>query len=835
MQNHANKDAITALYNTGNYSCAYHVIINDVDYPEDQFYSIKTSHSLLDSNSGASVGNVIAKQIIIEMKKPSETIPKMAKIQPFIVMTNTADTSESYEIPKGVFYIDTRELDKQSGKLTLTGYDKILMLDQDYISSYTEATRASMIVFDIIKKTRLGFNSSFVYSPDAAANAQKVQFTAGTYTMREVLGFCAGMGLGNYILSDDGTESLRFVPLWGSLTTRVDYGSHNIGGRASAYEVGESLTYDGIRATYDDNHSTYPVECTNPFEVSFPDMSAMVIKNAYNRIKDWTYKTCSLTSAKINPLAELGDYITVTKDGVSEQFQIFNADANYQRLFNIDMNNAEASEVEHEYSAYESKEKKEWVRRLRSTAAEFSVKTNEITAKVTENTTNITTNSENISANSTNITKNTEDIETNKQSISDTASKLSELSVTVDGVSAKVTQTQEIIEGEIAENIIPYPYYSDAKTLNGITWSYNLDGSINVSGTATGAVTISMNAVSAKDSTGVQGGIGTYYAHSGLPATGIAQFCFGVRKDSETSWHFYGTSVQDGKLTLNIDEPCNWQIYYYIKSGTTIDGTVVLRPALYKDVDTDTWKSPVQNIASQFKIQSGLISSKVSLTDYTGNTVVSKINQSATTVQISANKVNLSGYVTITSLAGSGTTTIDGSNIKTGTIAAERLELTDYVTVTDLKTKGSTVINGSNITTGTINADLITTGTISADRINGGTFRIGGTSNGYGTLNLYDSENKLGMSIDNFGRSYYDSGTLIANEYVHKHSGNVVYEMSAVGSGKIDGYELNFGTGVMGCYYHSNGVQKPWWEIFIDSKGAHINLYDASGNVRAYL
>lgn len=827
MQNHTSKDAITALYNSGNYSCSYHVKINDVDYAEDQFFSIKTSHSLLDSGSGASVGNVISKQITIEMKNPSETIPKMAKIQPFVTLTNTEDTTESYEIPKGVFYIDTREINKQSGKLTLTGYDKILMLDQDYVSSYTEATYLRNIVDDIRKKAGLGASANR-YPIDTPVQNAKIQFTAGTYTMREVLGFCAGMGLGNYVLSDDGTEALRFVPLWGEVTTRTDYGSHDIGGRASAYEVGESLTYDGIHVTYDDNELLYPTTSVSPFEASYPDMLNTVANTVYKHIKDWTYKTCSLTGAKINPLAELGDYITVTKDGTSETFQIFNADANYQRLFNVDINNTEASEVEHEYSSYTSKEKKEWVRRLKSTAAEFTVKTNAITAKVTENTTNITTNSENISTNSTNISKNTEDIETNAQSISDTASKLSELSVTVDGVSAKVTQTQETIEGEVAENIIPYPYYSAAKTDNGITYSYNLDGSINVSGTATSSVWI-YPAYSA------QGGIGTYYAHGGSPVENIS-FTFAMKGDNEDSWHYYGTSVKDGYLKVETDNPITWRMYYYIKSGTAIDGTIVLRPALYKDINSNTWKSPVQNVASQFKVQSGLISSKVSLTDFTGNTVVSKINQSATTVQIAASKVNLSGYVTITDLAASGTTTINGANIKTGTISADRLELSDYVTITDLKTGGSTVINGSNITTGTINANLITSGTLSADRIEGGTFKIGGSDDKYGVLNLYDSNNQLGMKIDNFGRSYYDSGTLIVSEYVHKHSGNIIHEINAT-SGKIAEYNLNFGTGTIGCYHNSNGVRIPWWEIYISSSdnAVHLNLYDSSGSIRAYL
>ena len=52
------------------------------------------------------------------------------------------------------------------------------------------------------------------------------------------------------------------------------------------------------------------------------------------------------------------------------------------------------------------------------------------------------------------------------------------------------------------------------------------------------------------------------------------------------------------------------------------------------------------NVQSEFSIQASEIASKVSETDFNGNTVVSKINQNATTVAIEASKINLNGAVT---------------------------------------------------------------------------------------------------------------------------------------------------------------------------------------------
>lgn len=62
---------------------------------------------------------------------------------------------------------------------------------------------------------------------------------------------------------------------------------------------------------------------------------------------------------------------------------------------------------------------------------------------------------------------------------------------------------------------------------------------------------------------------------------------------------------------------------------------------------------------SQFKVASDLISSKVSQTDYTGNSIASLINQTVTTVAIQASKINLVGAVTFNSLDNSTQNTIN--------------------------------------------------------------------------------------------------------------------------------------------------------------------------------
>ena len=76
------------------------------------------------------------------------------------------------------------------------------------------------------------------------------------------------------------------------------------------------------------------------------------------------------------------------------------------------------------------------------------------------------------------------------------------------------------------------------------------------------------------------------------------------------------------------------------------------------------------------KITPQAITSTVA-SNLTGNQIASIINQSATTVTISAQKLDLTGYITATSLSTAGATTINGANITTGTISADRIDTTN--------------------------------------------------------------------------------------------------------------------------------------------------------------
>lgn len=130
---------------------------------------------------------------------------------------------------------------------------------------------------------------------------------------------------------------------------------------------------------------------------------------------------------------------------------------------------------------------------------------------------------------------------------------------------------------------------------------------------------------------------------------------------------------------------------------------------------TYSTKQELTTAKSEIKQTTDSITSTVSK-KVGNNEVISKINQSAETVTINANKVNLSGYVTVSNLKTAGKTTINGSNITTGTIDASKATITN--------------INASNIKSGTISGRAISGGSITGTTItNGNNFKVDANGN----------------------------------------------------------------------------------------------------------
>ena len=99
--------------------------IDDAAYRENTIFSLRTSHRLF-KDDYPTVGSAVAGEIDVEMVDPAISIPKMAKVRPYVRATDGARYSEW--LPRGVFYVDTREVTRNSNGLdvlTIHGYDDI--------------------------------------------------------------------------------------------------------------------------------------------------------------------------------------------------------------------------------------------------------------------------------------------------------------------------------------------------------------------------------------------------------------------------------------------------------------------------------------------------------------------------------------------------------------------------------------------------------------------------------------------------------------------------------------------------------------------------------------
>lgn len=222
-------------------------------YETPDIFSISTSTRLFDGSP--KIGSAVAAEIDVEMVMPTNDIPTIACLRPYIRAVGMApkttgvtvdgerltcdgstvsgenitfpigevagenlifpaDTEEYLEsewIPQGVFYIDTRQVTQNSDGLdvlTIHGYDAMLKAEADYSSN--------MAVGD-------GYDTAYVRAIadeigvavddrtwEIMGDGNIIPFPIG-YSMREILGYIAALYVGSFIMTDEG--KLRLISL----------------------------------------------------------------------------------------------------------------------------------------------------------------------------------------------------------------------------------------------------------------------------------------------------------------------------------------------------------------------------------------------------------------------------------------------------------------------------------------------------------------------------------------------------------------------------------------------------------------------------------------------
>lgn len=145
----------------------------------------------------------------------------------------------------------------------------------------------------------------------------------------------------------------------------------------------------------------------------------------------------------------------------------------------------------------------------------------------------------------------------------------------------------------------------------------------------------------------------------------------------------------------------------------TKDGIINIVGSYYAtDSDLSDAKTRIAEAESTIAQHTTDIALTVKEADVTGDYLIGKINLSSTTASISAEHIDLTGYVTLTDLSTAGQTTIDGANITTGLISADRIDvnglfakdITATGTITGAKLVGATGSFSGNVTATTLKA-----------------------------------------------------------------------------------------------------------------------------------
>ena len=173
-------------------------IIAGTTYTQAKIVSATIRAALFDK--AATIGNAPAKELNLVLRNYG-SIPRMAQIQ--VQFRLNDGTTQSEWLPKGTFYIDTR--DEGNGIISITAYDAMLKADQNYTTSGNQGGWPKtdlQVVQNICSRIGVTLDSRTQAILTGGYQIQYPGFGEDAYTMRELLQFIAQMYAGNFWIND---------------------------------------------------------------------------------------------------------------------------------------------------------------------------------------------------------------------------------------------------------------------------------------------------------------------------------------------------------------------------------------------------------------------------------------------------------------------------------------------------------------------------------------------------------------------------------------------------------------------------------------------------------
>lgn len=606
------------------------VLIDGKEYAAQDIVSCEIERNLLENT--AEVGNATAAVLTLEISQRA-AIPKRARIEvKYRLALNDARTDY---IPKGIFWINTRE--KAGRYLKLTCYDAMLMTQQDYLSDVTAddwpkqetdcvAEIARRIGTEIDLRTKIGTGDN-----------HRVSMPVGR-TMREVLEQIAAANGGNWCITPAGR--LLLVPFAGT--------GDALPAVSGVPDCGAVQSITGVRVVRNDTDTPLlaGTETGTVLEVENESGTQALADELAQKLVGLLYAPYTCGQRYIDPAAEAGDKITIGGTAcVAYNIKESLGPSHYADLEAPE----EAGELEEEYPYQTATERvKKQLGTVTTSVAEIRKDQESITAEVS---------------------KTKKDIAEQLKSYSTTKETKSLIDQKADSIKLEVSETYVT-----SDDLGDYAKKSDINVaFNGITlkveqkraWENQLDGSdwTGKVGVTTGSGT----------SIGITGNNSTEsQASLYVPSSKLAYF-----QDMTARIKFQYkivNAISGGQCQVVL-----WQSYKtegstgaYVKRFTTSTTDKAAVTAGWVNASVDLKLKA--DLPTKLQLTVYIVKGATGRIDFQNVQIqvqrdgASVISLNRDGVEISSDTINITGFVKFSDLEETGATTINGSNITTGKI-----------------------------------------------------------------------------------------------------------------------------------------------------------------------
>lgn len=362
--------------------------INNVLYGKEDLYGAETSVNVLTNNKPGVGGTVSNTYTVTILPKNGVNIPRGATVS--LEARLVTDDEESEWIPKGTFYIDSRETTSDGLQTKLYCYDAFLKAEQTYPNVGTETwpKTESTVVATILSLMGITLDSR------TTLQNYNVEYP-GDLTCREILGYIAAANGGNWTITDenklrlvsivpdleilarDNSTALQFgnavLLAYGAVTENDILRDENdriivfgdglgVGRNVELYhDLGSLDAFSKVIVWWSDEDAFEAgTDGGAVLELDCPWATQAMANNLLSLVEGMTYHAYDVQKAALTPAAEMGDMVVV--DG--HPMPLLSLKVSYDGGYFPDIAAPPDDEVDSEYP-YETQTQKQLARRVK--------------------------------------------------------------------------------------------------------------------------------------------------------------------------------------------------------------------------------------------------------------------------------------------------------------------------------------------------------------------------------------------------------------------------------------------------------------------------------------